>query len=1698
MAIYRGPGGPGDATADAANTSALAAQYAADAEADANAAANSAAAAAGSESAAQLAELYALIYSYAAENYKNDAESHANAAYASELNAAASAINAAADAASIVGSVTGSAASAAAALVSETNAAASEANAATSEANAATSETNAAASAAAALTSETNAATSETNAAASATAAATSETNAATSETNAAASATTASTAASNAATSEANAATSASNAATSETNAAASETAAAGSATAAATSATNAATSESNAATSETNAAASASAAATSESNASTSASAASTSASNAATSATASATSATNAATSETNAAASASSASTSASNAATSETNAAASASSASTSASNAATSETNAAASESAAAASESNAATSETNAAASATAALAAQTQTESIFDQFGDQYLGAHASDPSLDNDGDPLNSGDIYWNTTNNTLRFYNGTAWVAPETIATTAATNAATSATNAATSEANAATSETNAATSETNAAASATAAATSASDAALSESNAANSETAASGWASAASTSASNAAASEAAAALSETNAATSEANAATSESNAATSETNAAASASAAATSASNAATSETNAASSETAAGVSASAAATSATNAATSETNAATSETNAAASASAASTSASNAATSETNASTSETNAAASALAASTSETNAATSETNAATSALAASTSESNALTSATNAATSETNAATSAFNAATSETNAAASASAAANSFDAFDDRYLGDKASDPAVDNDGDPLITGAIYFNTTNSQLRVFDGTNWIDAVSTSGPGGVIDVAHGGTDRNTLTLNHLLAGDGVNPVKLIAPGSNGQVLMSNGTEWSAQTFTAPAGTSINGVTGSLQLLGRGGVHQAYQGEGSGWSSDFTVSRAAGAFCRSPVGGGHNMTDSPNQWYRNKNGDTFSSAQGQMPGLPYDAHDQKGWYKRFYWNSTRNSWSQREDIHRAETLGNGSRDVIGHGAIRFGGDNYADIGTFYRSGNAYTNLSVSVTGTYLDPGTTLSTSVNPGMRIYFAFNGQRGRVTIRDNNNTNVNETRDVDSYNGNYWSWENLTGGVVTLYYSYWLQGDDPERTFIKIWNSTPNTTFVTGTLYDRGGCPWQYYWENQRIFNEELNNAAGGWEFYDRRQRIFTTQATTIPISGSGGFTAWCQVNINNPLLTTQSICILGTSADGFTVTCNTAANQRRLFLTINQASVAVVSNLPIWQFDGDGAEDFKFHYTWNALETTAPGRFYVNGCLVWQGTTNYMTSTQMNVGSTANGTANGFTGSFTGMGIIPEVMGTYQPTGTFNMNLDRTVGLVNTNNNGNYDVVASMDSNGPRLSYLRDGTTYTYGSYFENQLPSSDAAGSYTLTCNSTAGTNMMYAGNATSGWSNPSGFFLVTGGNVPTTNNVYASINFGDKEWGISDAEGNNVFATNGNGLSFTFKRVNGGPFGWGSTGLLHIMGNTPTSAKSTATGRILTNLISGQSTLTNAAFPNFTITMVAGTVGDETSTGNTSIRTATTQDAAVRNLQGMLAIGKKPTITGTGIPAVSAAINNTYVDDVWWDYYARGAHRIWISNATTANPTASAYTLTYVPGPRSTLHDNLDRTGGDWSSVESYDLSPLVQGNGGDSVNSYAIEYTNGLVKKVRAAPPKAYFDSGLFRATSATYTRNMYINFAHLLLVCNYGSVPYLNFSTTNPNTTVSTSVGANGISVATTSGNYYRIFILPIKSITEMV
>jgi hypothetical protein len=348
--------------------------------------------------------------------------------------------------------------------------------------------------------------------------------------------------------------------------------------------------------------------------------------------------------------------------------------------------------------------------------------------------------------------------------------------------------------------------------------------ATQAAISAASAAVSATSAATSATSALTSAGSSETSAISSATSASAAATFATSAANSATAAATSATSAATSATSAATSATSAAASATAAAASVATIASYATDAANSAAAAATSATSAANSATAAATSAASAAASTSAAAASASDAATSATSAAASATAAATSATSAANSASAAATSETNAATSA-------SSAATSATAAATSASSAATSASSALTSANSAATSATSAAASYDQFDDRYLGDKTSDPTVDNDGNPLITGALYFNSVVGAMKVYDGAQW-DLVAPDTSNFI--------DKSILTAKGSLisASTASTPVAITAPSTNGWILSADSATTSGLAWIAPNPGDITGVTAGAGLTGGG--------------------------------------------------------------------------------------------------------------------------------------------------------------------------------------------------------------------------------------------------------------------------------------------------------------------------------------------------------------------------------------------------------------------------------------------------------------------------------------------------------------------------------------------------------------------------------------------------------------------------------------------------------------------------------------------------------------------------------------------------------------------------------------------------------------------------------------------------------------------------------------------
>jgi hypothetical protein len=132
------------------------------------------------------------------------------------------------------------------------------------------------------------------------------------------------------------------------------------------------------------------------------------------------------------------------------------------------------------------------------------------------------------------------------------------------------------------------------------------------------------------------------------------------------------------------------------------------------------------------------------------------------------------------------------------------------------------------AEAAAAAAAASYDSFDDRYLGSKSSAPSVDNDGNALLTGAIYWNSVVNQMFAWTGSAWGSISSTAdiyrfrytAAGG--ETSESGPDDNGLTLSYI-------------PGKE-QVYLNGVLLARTSDYTATNGTSIT----SLAALAAGDI------------------------------------------------------------------------------------------------------------------------------------------------------------------------------------------------------------------------------------------------------------------------------------------------------------------------------------------------------------------------------------------------------------------------------------------------------------------------------------------------------------------------------------------------------------------------------------------------------------------------------------------------------------------------------------------------------------------------------------------------------------------------------------------------------------------------------------------------------------------------------------------
>jgi hypothetical protein len=222
----------------------------------------------------------------------------------------------------------------------------------------------------------------------------------------------------------------------------------------------------------------------------------------------------------------------------------------------------------------------------------------------------------------------------------------------------------------------------------------------------------------------------------------------------------------------------------------------------------------------------------------ASNAANHASNASNSASSASTSA---STATTQAGYASSNAATATTQAGYSTSNA-TAALGYSSNSSNFANNASNFANTASNAANAANAARDivlaSTDSFDDVYLGSKTAAPTLDNDGDALTAGDLYYNSVGNTFNYYTGSAWVPITS----GGITDVVQdttpqlgGNLDINTFSIvstsngNINITPNGTGSVVLDglsypqADGSANQVLKTNGS--GVLSFTTLQGGNI---------------------------------------------------------------------------------------------------------------------------------------------------------------------------------------------------------------------------------------------------------------------------------------------------------------------------------------------------------------------------------------------------------------------------------------------------------------------------------------------------------------------------------------------------------------------------------------------------------------------------------------------------------------------------------------------------------------------------------------------------------------------------------------------------------------------------------------------------------------------------------------------------------
>lgn len=919
-----------------------------------------------------------------------------------------------------------------------------------------------------------------------------------------------------------------------------------------------------------------------------------------------------------------------------------------------------------------------------------------------------------------------------------------------------------------------------------------------------------------------------------------------------------------------------------------------------------------------------------------------------------------------------------------------------------------------------------------------------------------------------------------------------------------------------------------TLWHFQTYAAYSDTT---GTGGLSPWANAGGNQ-------------------GTYFRAQTGSGFNNTNTPDPFYYNKRGLTNASyglSTGENGAITYprDAADRNNFLRTYYYIylpdraplGNNKLWFQREMIYFGETNWNTNTRAIRSMSEMVLGLNWLDGEDVPSSGNyqGYAipyqgdgngnpqSGSVWVTGNFLVSGSSTSPSIiginyTATSYIDVYINGKAYALTAKSTTNQNI-EWNGGD-YAGSSQNFQFNASG--TMYFNYWAEGDISARTYVRILVSDNKsaTTWTYRIGEDYGGTEWRACipsGDRGSYYGGNFNRQPDGYQFKSSRlNRIFSLKNMQVPLTTNGvprPYTVYCRFRVDDITTQDQNVFWLsnGAGGNGIRVRINEGTVDRRLSINLTgSGGNGIVDRLKVWQYTGTGQWTTVI-WCWNPLDTSNPGRLYVNDIQMFRTGANPLDGNinWCNMGASSSGATDSFIGYIDNLQVIPEVWGAYIPQGTAYIDVDQgNAGWINANNNSEQSVAIGIRNNIGFRGYLRD-SSWGIGANIRSDVyvdcPVIGAGqDSFSLGCSTVNGNNTITYDTGNGGFPRNKGRFLVTGGNIPTAYNMWVDANFGQRTNGMYTWSGtSNATATGPTTLTFT--RVNGTN---NQGGYLQMPGNAIFVGKSNNVGVNFTNdmagVTGGLGYTGTGAWP-----IISFTVDAESNTNDYyTMQNSAGNNTAARALQAALGApggSKRYTVTGSGITATSATIDNVLVNGLSWNSQGTGRHRVNLSrnrNSTVAG--GATITCYFVPNPNC-----------GWADFE------LLAGNNsynttfGPEMAGYSPQYYSlsstgnfkammavaavGQWRYLRVSPPGGVYDSGIFKATSGTFVRNMYLGYGCVGYLINYGDRGDYNQSTAQPTITLintgtgSNGMSANGININTSVGTFYRVVIYPLST-----